>query len=238
MKLMVGVVCAIVSAVAGQAAWADGARDICLMNARALKCGDATSVGAVASESGEGCSEGNPGELEKIVTACTDFIKANPQSPDLAAAYYQRAVHTADISRKLDDLNRAIGLDPTQGIYFSTRGLTYQKIHDAMRAAEDFRQALELDPYDAVATTRLMQVESAQPFDCDPGIHVAITGVIVAIDAQRFDIDQQSAPECKVSRVQFVMTIAPAECDVGARVKATGIVDDRTITDPSVIDCK
>ena len=90
------------------------------------------------------------GREQAAVAACTRLIGSGSlATEDLAAAFYNRARHWADI-REFDsairDLNEVIRLFPQDAETFNARGLAYLQKNDNERAISDFDRAIALDP--------------------------------------------------------------------------------------------
>jgi Flp pilus assembly protein TadD len=67
------------------------------------------------------------------------------------------------MSDALNDINRAIALDDHSASAFSTRGLIRERSGDTTGAADDFRQALKLDPTFQQPADALQRLKAGPP---------------------------------------------------------------------------
>lgn len=86
------------------------------------------------------------GDLERSHAALTTAIQAVPDQPDL---YVDRAVSLAvakNYWEAIDDLNKAIELEPRYGIAFAFRAAAYRFVDSLDLALDDAEQAVRLSP--------------------------------------------------------------------------------------------
>jgi tetratricopeptide (TPR) repeat protein len=86
------------------------------------------------------------GDIERSHAALTTAIQAVPDQPDL---YVDRATSLAAAKNyweAIDDLNKAIDLEPRYGIAFAFRAAAYRFVDSLDLAADDAEQAVRLAP--------------------------------------------------------------------------------------------
>ena len=133
---------------------------------RALACALAVSVlpmVAVLPALGDGMSEidagrvaAAAGNLEEALDHFNQAIKSGDLSDnDLALAYNNRGnVHAAmgNPKRSLQDLNRAILIDPKYINAYYNRAITYQDLGELEKAIKDYSEVMRLNPNHLAAT--------------------------------------------------------------------------------------
>lgn len=104
----------------------------------------ATSAGVSSPATMQCVEETDPGTRVKI---CTQLISSGAlRSPDLLWAYNSRAIsrfQLGNISVALDDLQKALQLDPTFAPAYYTRGEINRRVGAHQKAIDDFDQALQ-----------------------------------------------------------------------------------------------
>ncbi len=95
-------------------------------------------------------NEGAIYSSESSVESCTSLIQeANISPTELAVLFSFRCRNYIDekqTDRALQDCDEAIWLDQKNSLAYEIRGLAYQQSHLYQRAAEDFVQAITLQP--------------------------------------------------------------------------------------------
>ena len=88
----------------------------------------------------------------------------------------------AEFRRVIQDLDRAIELDPDNALAYNRRGLAYSRLGEHERATKDFDRAVKLDPTDALAHYNMGNAHAAlgwfnaaiknldMAFELDPGL--------------------------------------------------------------------
>lgn len=82
---------------------------------------------------------------EKYLQIVTEWIREDPLD---AGAYHSRYfgwMRTDRPDRAMDDINRAIEIDPRQGFLYA-RGMIFRQLGDYKSALQDFQQAESIDP--------------------------------------------------------------------------------------------
>jgi Tfp pilus assembly protein PilF len=86
-------------------------------------------------------------------------LETHPSAPDI---YHDRALCFLRMDRPqlaLDDLNKALSLQPEHGYRYSSRAYIKAFLKDFDGAFEDYRKAIELDPQDAISINNLGLLE-------------------------------------------------------------------------------
>lgn len=99
---------------------------------------------------------------EEFQTALLHFsisLETHGTSPDI---YHDRALCFLKMDRPqlaLDDLNKALSLQPEHGYRYASRAYVRAYLKDLEGAVEDYRKAIELDPQDAISMNNLGLIE-------------------------------------------------------------------------------
>jgi tetratricopeptide (TPR) repeat protein len=92
---------------------------------------------------------------DHLIRGCTAILKSSRTTPeDLARAFFDRGRARIDLGqydRAIEDLDRAIKLDPNYPDAFNTRALAHIGAGQFEQAIADFDEAIRLDPNYAIA---------------------------------------------------------------------------------------
>jgi tetratricopeptide (TPR) repeat protein len=94
------------------------------------------------------------GAFEQAMDVWTRLIT---KLPEVASFYNQRGVCKFNLRFKhaMEDLNKAISLEPDNAYHFACRAYIKDKTGDSEGSVEDYRKAHELDPSDAITLNNL-----------------------------------------------------------------------------------
>jgi tetratricopeptide (TPR) repeat protein len=93
----------------------------------------------------EASAQFEDGNIDAALAIASQAIEL---APEFAENYFERSemyLSTEDFDLAMDDINRAIDLEPA-AIYYFQRGMLHRSDGDQDRAIEDFHQAIEIDP--------------------------------------------------------------------------------------------
>ncbi len=98
-------------------------------------------------------------------TLLKELTRLIAESPDNEEAYLARAdvyfiLGPGFYRQAIEDLKKAITINPVQAISHSALGLVYMKVNDPKGAQAEFKEALRLDPEDALAKNGLKYLGS------------------------------------------------------------------------------
>jgi tetratricopeptide (TPR) repeat protein len=120
---------------------------LCVMAAGLLIAGALFTVSPAAADDGETC---NHSSGDVAIAACTRAIASGQYTTqDVATLYTSRGneyAYKGQYDRAIEDLDRAIQLDPQNVVAFYDRGIAYGAKGQRDRAIQDFDQAIRLDP--------------------------------------------------------------------------------------------
>lgn len=96
-----------------------------------------------------------PSDLDSQIAALTDNIASHSNESVL---YYRRGnlyLKKQEFSLAVDDLNKAIEINPKYAVAYSDRGFAYSKLNQPDLAISNYSKAIELDPsYELPYTNR------------------------------------------------------------------------------------
>jgi tetratricopeptide (TPR) repeat protein len=89
------------------------------------------------------------GDYDKAINFYTKAIESEELKENLIIAYVKRghcyaAKDLLDLA--IEDFTKAISLEPTNALHFTSRGIVYSKLKYWDRAIEDFSEAIKLNP--------------------------------------------------------------------------------------------
>ena len=105
---------------------------------------------AQTSDGWEQCAGKRAATVDKQIEGCTLAIQSNGEAPErLVQALMARAIAfmtKGDFDRAIQDYDRALSLDPKNGLAFNNRGSAYGRIGDFDRAIGDYENSIRLKP--------------------------------------------------------------------------------------------
>ncbi|PCJ25834.1 MAG: hypothetical protein COA97_07075 [Flavobacteriales bacterium] len=99
--------------------------------------------------------------IDEFKKSIADLTAILTRLPDEATLLSERGVshfHNKDIDAAMDDMNKAVELEPENSYRYSSRAYIRAKI-DVDGAIEDYQKAVELDPKDSIALNNLGLLE-------------------------------------------------------------------------------
>ena len=109
-------------------------------------------MGQTRDENWNKCKADDP---DTSIAGCTALIQANQETTnDLANAYYNRGIayrDKKDLDSALQDLDKALQLNPNFPSALNSRGNTYADKGENDRAIADYTEAIRQDPNHALA---------------------------------------------------------------------------------------
>src|SRR5208283_824047 len=110
------------------------------------------ALGQTRDQNWDKCKAGDP---DTGIAGCTALIQANQETTrDLASVYYNRGLayrDKKDYDSALQDLDKALQLNPNFPGALNSRGNTYADKGENERAIADYTEALRQDPSHALA---------------------------------------------------------------------------------------
>ncbi len=103
-------------------------------------------------------------EYQKAIVAYTRAIELDPEQAEF---YSDRAVaffHADQGRYSLDDMNKARDLEPYKGYRYSSRAFIKDHLGDLDGAIEDYKEAVRIDPEDAIAQNNLGLLEEKKGY--------------------------------------------------------------------------
>lgn len=111
----------------------------------------------------------NERELVEPELALAYLDKAIDLDPYFANAYSDRGAvyfnHLGQDRRAIENFDKAIRLDPNDGIYYYNRGIAYERLGKYKKAIKDLKKAIQLNPNDQPAYNDLAWVLATCPLE-------------------------------------------------------------------------
>ncbi len=86
------------------------------------------------------------GQLSQAVTCFQQVLQSEPDNPDAWHLWGVVAAQQQQYPTAIEHINRAIGLKPTEAIFYSNLGNVYMQQHQILPASECFHKALQCHP--------------------------------------------------------------------------------------------